>query len=202
MIDSVLTWALQRRLTAINHFRNHPHEVQHKLLQELLHTARDTEWGQRYGFADGFEGRELAQRVPVSSYEDLYPAIERVLRGEPDVLWPGRVTWFAKSSGTTNARSKYIPVTRESLEAGHYRAGRDMVALATTLYPAEKILGGKTLSLGARMAPILFAPTTPIPASATYRPSLCRTYLVGPSFCARPRWNWRCWMSGKRKLSA
>lgn len=158
MIDSVLTWAVQRRLTAINHFRNHPHEVQRELLRGLLHTARATEWGQRYGFADGFDGRELAQRLPVSSYEDLYPAIERVLQGEADVLWPGRVTWFAKSSGTTNARSKYIPVTRESLEAGHYRAGRDMTALATALYPAERILGGKTLSLGGTHGPNPFRP--------------------------------------------
>ncbi len=74
MIDSIITWAVQRRLTAIDHFRQHPHEVQREVLRGLLHTACDTEWGQRYGFADAVDGRELAQRLPVSSYEDLYPA--------------------------------------------------------------------------------------------------------------------------------
>ncbi|MBC6991731.1 GH3 auxin-responsive promoter family protein [Hymenobacter sp. BT491] len=153
MINEILTWAVQRRLTSIEHFRNHPHEVQQQVLQELLSTARGTDWGMRYGFGDGFSAREFAQRVPVSSYEELYPEFERVLRGEQDVLWPGRVTWFAKSSGTTNARSKFIPVTRESLHDCHYRAGRDMTALATSLYPEARILSGKTLSLGGTHAP-------------------------------------------------
>ena len=121
--------------------------------QSLLHTARHTELGRRYGFADNLSGREFAERVPVSSYEELYPLLERVLQGEADVLWPGRVQWFAKSSGTTNARSKFIPVTRESLHEGHYRAGRDMTALATLHYPEVHILGGKTLSLGGTHGP-------------------------------------------------
>ncbi|MCB2380161.1 GH3 auxin-responsive promoter family protein [Hymenobacter sp. BT635] len=158
MIDSILTWTVQRRLASIDHFRQNPHEVQARVLQELLLKARTTEWGQRYGFADAPSAGEFAQRVPVSSYEELYPAIERVLRGEPDVLWPGTVQWFAKSSGTTNARSKYIPVTRESLQEGHYRAGRDMTALATVIYPESRVLSGKTLSLGGTHAPNPFRP--------------------------------------------
>ncbi|TGE26604.1 GH3 auxin-responsive promoter family protein [Hymenobacter metallicola] len=153
MIDSILTWTVQRRLASIDHFRQNPHEVQARVFQDLLQKARATEWGQRYGFADAPSAAEFAQRVPVSSYEELYPAIERVLRGEPDVLWPGRVQWFAKSSGTTNARSKFIPVTRESLHECHYRAGRDMTALATSLYPENRILAGKTLSLGGTHGP-------------------------------------------------
>ncbi|MCB2410416.1 GH3 auxin-responsive promoter family protein [Hymenobacter lucidus] len=158
MIDSILTWTVQRRLASIDHFRQHPHEVQARVLQELLLKARATEWGQRYGFADAPNAAEFARRVPISSYEALYPAIERVLRGEPDVLWPGRVQWFAKSSGTTNARSKFIPVTREALHECHYRAGRDMTALATALYPENRVLAGKTLSLGGTHAPNPFRP--------------------------------------------
>ncbi|PJJ48373.1 GH3 auxin-responsive promoter family protein [Hymenobacter chitinivorans] len=158
MIDSILTWTVQRRLASIEHFSQNPHEVQAQVLQDLLLRARSTEWGQRYGFADAPSAWEFAQRVPVSSYEELYPALERVLRGEPDVLWPGPVQWFAKSSGTTNARSKYIPVTRESLQECHYRAGRDMTALATALYPENRILAGKTLSLGGTHAPNPFRP--------------------------------------------
>lgn len=148
MINGILSWAVQRRLASIRHFRDNPHEVQHAVLKELLQTARATEWGRRYGFADRLTGYEFAQRVPISSYEELVPDLERVMRGEADVLWPGRVQWFAKSSGTTNARSKYIPVTREALHQGHYRAGRDMVALSTLHYPEAQLLGGKTLSLG------------------------------------------------------
>jgi hypothetical protein len=153
VLDSILTWAVQRRLTSIEHFRQHPHEVQHRLHQSLLHTARHTEVGRQYGFADKLSEREFAERVPVSSYEELYPLLERVLQGEADVLWPGKVQWFAKSSGTTNARSKFIPVTRESLHDGHYRAGRDMTALATLHYPEVQILAGKTLSLGGTHGP-------------------------------------------------
>jgi hypothetical protein len=148
VINGILTWAVQRRLASIWHFRDHPHEAQQVVLRELLRTAQATEWGRRYGFADELTGREFAQRVPISAYEELYPALERVLRGEADVLWPGRVQWFAKSSGTTNARSKYIPVTREALHECHYRAGRDMVALSTLHYPEACLLSGKTLSLG------------------------------------------------------
>ncbi|WP_240635537.1 GH3 auxin-responsive promoter family protein [Hymenobacter rigui] len=158
MISTVLTWAVQRRLASIEHIRQHPHEAQAQVFQSLVHTARNTAWGRQYGYADAPSAREFAQRVPISSYEQLYPQIERVLRGETDVLWPGRVEWFAKSSGTTNARSKYIPVTRESLHDCHYRAGRDTTALATLYYPEIDVLGGKTLSLGGTHGPNPFRP--------------------------------------------
>lgn len=161
MISTVLTWAVQRRLASIHHFRDNPHEVQQAVLQSLLHTARTTAWGRRYGYADAPSAPDFAQRVPISTYEQLYPEIERVLRGEADVLWPGRAEWFAKSSGTTNARSKFIPVTRASLHEGHYRAGRDMTALATLYYPETDALGGKTLSLGGTHGPNPFRPDGP-----------------------------------------
>lgn len=161
MLDTLLTWMVKPRLARLERLRREPHAVQAELLQELLRTARHTDWGRLYGYADGLSARELAQRVPVSSYEHLYPWIERTLRGEDDVLWPGRVQWFAKSSGTTNARSKYIPVTPASLEDCHYRAGRDMVAVAQTLYPEAGVLRGKTLSLGGSLAPNTFRPDDP-----------------------------------------
>jgi len=159
VINGILTWAVQRRLASIWHFRDHPHDAQQTVLRELLHTARATEWGSRYGFGDGLTSHEFAERVPISTYEELYPALERVMLGEADVLWPGRVQWFAKSSGTTNARSKYIPVTRAALHECHYRAGRDMVALTTLHYPEARVLGGKTLSLGGTHGPNPLRPT-------------------------------------------
>ena len=161
MINGILSWAVQWRLASIRHFRDHPHEAQQAVLRDLLGTARNTEWGRRYGFEANLTGREFAQRVPVSSYEELVPELERVMRGETDVLWPGRVQWFAKSSGTTNARSKYIPVTRESLHECHYRAGRDMTALATLHHPEARLLGGKTLSLGGAHTPNPLRPDDP-----------------------------------------
>ncbi|AYA38008.1 hypothetical protein D3Y59_13735 [Hymenobacter oligotrophus] len=161
MIDTLLTWMVKPRMVRLERMRSEPHATQREVLQDLLQTARHTDWGRMYGYADGLNAREFAQRVPVSSYEQLYPWIERVLHGEDDVLWPGRVQWFAKSSGTTNARSKYIPVTPQSLEDCHYRAGRDMVAVAQTLYPEAGILRGKTLSLGGTHVPNPFRPDDP-----------------------------------------
>ena len=152
---------MQRRLASIARFRDQPHAAQQQVLRTLLATARGTEWGRAHGFGEAPSAAEFARRLPVQTYEQLYPTLERVLRGEADVLWPGRPQWFAKSSGTTNARSKYIPVTRESLHECHYRAGRDMTALATYLYPENKVLGGKTLSLGGTHAPNPFRPAEP-----------------------------------------
>ena len=154
ILDQLLARAVQlSSLPRLAHLRQQPHEVQARLLRGLLARARRTEWGRRYGFGEPLSAAGFARRVPVSTYEQLYPELEKVLRGQPDVLWPGRPQWFAKSSGTTNARSKYIPVTPEALQHGHYRAGRDMLALSTHLYPRERLLAGKTLSLGGAHAP-------------------------------------------------
>ncbi|MCR5888069.1 GH3 auxin-responsive promoter family protein [Hymenobacter sp. J193] len=160
MISNILTWAAQRRLASIDHFRQHPLAAQQQVFEGLLHTARDTAWGRQYGYAEAPSRQEFAQRVPVSSYEQLYPHLERMLQGEADVLWPGTTMWFAKSSGTTNARSKYIPVSRQSLHDCHYRAGRDMVAMATSLYPEADVMAGKTLSLGGTHTANPFRPHT------------------------------------------
>ena len=162
MLDQLLATAVQwGSLPRLARIRQQPHEAQARLLHRLLHRAQATEWGQRYGFRDNPTAADFARRVPVSTYEQLYPELEKVLRGQPDVLWPGRPRWFAKSSGTTNARSKYIPVTAEALHECHYRAGRDMLALSTHLYPRERLLAGKTLSLGGSHTPNPFRPHEP-----------------------------------------
>jgi hypothetical protein len=154
MFDLILSAAVQAgSLRRLRDIREQGIELQAQLLQYLLRRARRTEWGRRYGFGENPSAAEFAARVPVSTYEQLYPALERTLRGEADVLWPGRTSWFAKSSGTTNARSKFIPVTPEALYHCHYRAGRDMTALATHFYPTERLLAGKTLSLGGSHTP-------------------------------------------------
>ena len=159
MLDQLLATAVQwDSLPRLARIRERPLEVQARVLRQLLARAQGTEWGQRYGYKERLTPADFGRRVPVGTYEQLYPELEKVLRGQPDVLWPGRPRWFAKSSGTTNARSKYIPVTAEALHGGHYRAGRDMLALATHFYPQERLLTGKTLSLGGTHAPNPFRP--------------------------------------------
>jgi len=150
VLDLAIAAATQlTSLPRLRQVREQPHELQAAVLRYLLGRAQGTSWGRRYGYAPGLSASEFAARVPVSTYEQLYPELEKMLRGQPDVLWPGSAPrWQAKSSGTTNARSKFIPLTSEALRGNHYRAGRDMLALSTHLYPSHRLLQGKTLSLG------------------------------------------------------
>jgi hypothetical protein len=158
VLDLAIAAATQlTSLPRLRHVREQPHQLQAAVLRYLVGRARGTAWGQRYGYAAGLSAQDFAQRVPVSTYEQLYPELEKVLRGQPDVLWPGPAPqWQARSSGTTNARSKYIPLTAEALRGNHYRAGRDMLALSTHLYPEQRLLQGKTLSLGGSHGPSPF----------------------------------------------
>src|SRR6476661_282476 len=100
MFDLLLTAAVQAgSLRRIEHIRREGLDVQARVLRQLLRRARNTEWGQRYAFGENPTAAGFAERVPVSTYEQLYPELERVLRGEANVLWPGQPRWFAKSSG-------------------------------------------------------------------------------------------------------
>jgi hypothetical protein len=153
IINSVMTWVMKKRIDQIDHFRKHPHEVQHDVFTHLLHTARHTEWGKKYGYKDIRNVQAYQERVPVSAYEDLFPYIERVMKGEQNLLWPSAVSWFAKSSGTTNARSKYIPVSQEALEECHYKGGKDMISIYVNNYPDTKVFTGKGLSIGGSLQP-------------------------------------------------
>jgi hypothetical protein len=147
---------MKKRIHDIDLFRKYPHEVQLELFQDLISTAKSTEWGKKYGYGDSLSVREFQERVPISAYEDLYPNIERMMKGEQNVLWPSKIEWFAKSSGTTNARSKYIPVSPESLEDCHYKGGKDMLSIYVNLYPDTKLFTGKGLSIGGSHRPSEF----------------------------------------------
>ncbi|WP_108209944.1 GH3 auxin-responsive promoter family protein [Pontibacter mucosus] len=147
---------MKKRIHDIDLFRKYPHEVQLELFQDLISTAKSTEWGKKYGYGDSMSVQEFQERVPISTYEDLYPYIERMMKGEQNVLWPSKIEWFAKSSGTTNARSKYIPVSPESLEDCHYKGGKDMLSIYVNLYPDTKLFTGKGLSIGGSHRPSEF----------------------------------------------
>ncbi len=144
---------MKKRIHDIDLFRKYPHEVQEELFLNLIDTAKGTDWGKTYGYKDIASVREFQERVPVSTYEDLFPQIERVLKGEQNVLWPSKIEWFAKSSGTTNARSKFIPVSPESLEDCHYKGGKDMLSIYVNNYPDTKLFTGKALSIGGSHRP-------------------------------------------------
>ncbi len=129
-------------------FMKYPHEVQDEVLKKLIAAGRYTQFGQKYSFEDLVNYEDFKKRVPVHTYEQLYPYIERLLHGEQNILWPSEVKWFAKSSGTTNARSKFIPVTSEALEDCHFKGGKDLYSIFINNYPNTKIFSGKGLAIG------------------------------------------------------
>lgn len=148
IINSIFEWAFKKRSHQIELFMKYPIDVQNEVFSQLIEKASGTEWGTKYGYKDIQTYQQFQQRVPTSSYEDIYPYIERLMKGEPNILWPGAVSWFSKSSGTTNARSKFIPVTPEALEDCHYKGGKDMVSLYMTNYNQRSMFSGKSLTIG------------------------------------------------------
>lgn len=155
LINSILSFPLIRRLSDIELFKKYPAEVQEEMFYYLTDKAADTVWGQEHKFAEinaekDFEKslKLFRENTPLSSYDDIKPWITRARLGESDVLWPGTVKWFSKSSGTTSDKSKFIPVTKEALEDCHYRGGKDAYGIYIKRHPETKLLKGKTLSLG------------------------------------------------------
>ncbi len=148
LINSVINWINVKRIYQIELYRDHPHEIQDEVFFRLLEKARDTEWGKQYNFAKISKTKEFKENLPIQTYNDVKPYVDRLREGEKDILWPGGVKWFAKSSGTTSNKSKFIPVTKDSLEKCHIRGPKDVFALYLRNYPDSKLLKGKTLTLG------------------------------------------------------
>src|SRR5206468_877919 len=115
------------RLWRIEHWMNNPVAVQFELLQDLIASAQYTEFGRKHGFEKIYTIQSFKQSVPISEYEDLKPYIERCMQGEQNLLWNTPINWFAKSSGTTSEKSKFIPVSEESLEEGHFQGAKDVL---------------------------------------------------------------------------
>ena len=148
IFNSILSWVMKKRIHQIELFLKYPHEVQQDVFTNLIATAKNTEFGIEHGFRDIKTIEDYNQRVPVRSYEQHFPYIERTMRGEKNILWPSEIKWFAKSSGTTNAKSKYIPVTPESMEGCHMKGGKDMIAMYLNNHPDSLMFEGKGLSIG------------------------------------------------------
>jgi len=139
---------MSKRMRQIENFMLNPVETQENVLFENLSAARNTEYGKLYGFDEINDYESFRNHVPIVTYEEFEPFIDKARKGIPDVTWNGKIKWFAKSSGTTNAKSKFIPISDESLENCHYAAGKMMFAIYLNNHPDTEIFKNKNLRLG------------------------------------------------------
>ncbi|MDP4281114.1 MAG: GH3 auxin-responsive promoter family protein [Bacteroidota bacterium] len=148
LINSVLSWIMKKRIHQIELFMKYPHEVQEDWFRRLIATARNTEFGKAYDFRSIETQNEFRSRVPLNDYNSLKPYIERLKQGEQNLLWPGEIKWFAKSSGTTGDKSKYIPVSEEAMEECHFKGGKDMLSIYCNNHPGTQMFDGKSIAMG------------------------------------------------------
>ena len=148
LFNSVVNWFIKKRIDQIEQFIKEPIQTQEAVLFLQLLKAKDTVYGREFGFKDINSISDFQRQVPIVSYEDFEPYIERARQGEKDVIWQGSIRWFAKSSGTTNAKSKFIPITEESLNDCHYKAGKDLVSIYANNHPDNQLFSNKNLRLG------------------------------------------------------
>lgn len=148
LFNSVVNWFIKQRIDQIQNFMHHPVETQHGVLFSNLYRAEDTLYGEKFRFRDISNIKDFQNQVPIVTYEDFEPFIERARKGERDIIWPGSIRYFAKSSGTTNAKSKFIPITDDSLEDCHYKAGKDLISIYANNHPDNQLFTNKNLRLG------------------------------------------------------
>lgn len=148
LFNSIASWLLKKRYHQIELFLKYPGEVQEEVLHQLLEIAEDTELGKKYDFVSISNYETFRDRVPIVSYEEIEPMIERSRKGEQNIFWPTAIRWFAKSSGTTNAKSKFIPVSEEALDDCHFKSGKDMLCLYLNNNENSQLFTGKGLRLG------------------------------------------------------
>jgi hypothetical protein len=148
ILNSILVWAMKKRIHQIDLFIKYPVEVQTDWFKKLIDTAKDTEWGKSYKYSEINSIDAFKNKVPIQDYDSLKPFIDKAKNGEQNILWPGETKWFAKSSGTTNDKSKFIPVTQEALETCHYKGGKDLISFYINYNPDSKMFTGRGLVLG------------------------------------------------------
>lgn len=143
------------RLKEIEQYAGHAGDLQQRVLARLVGMASSTEWGKKYDYSSIHTYEDFKNRLPIQTYEEIKPYVARLRQGEQHLLWPSEIRWFAKSSGTTNDKSKFLPVSRESLHDTHYRGGQDAVAIYLGQNPESRFFSGKGLILGGSHAPDL-----------------------------------------------
>ena len=153
LINSIASWFLKKRMHQIELFIKYPNEVQQDVLNGLIDSAKDTFIGKKFDFSSINCYKDFSEKVPVFSYEDFSDKIELARKGENNIFWSSKIKWFAKSSGTTNAKSKFIPVSDESLQDCHYAAGKDLLCMYFNNNPNSQLFTGKSLRLGGSKSP-------------------------------------------------
>ncbi|MBL4668075.1 MAG: GH3 auxin-responsive promoter family protein [Flavobacteriales bacterium] len=148
IINSVFSWIIKKRIHQMELFMKHPIDVQNEVFLNLINTAKNTEWGRKYGYKSIKSYQDYINRVPLQDYESLRDQIIRIKHGEQNVLWPTDIKWFAKSSGTSTGKSKFIPVSKESLIDCHYKGGKDLLSIYHNNHPESKLILGKVLVVG------------------------------------------------------
>ena len=143
------------RLKEIEQYAGHAGDLQQRVLMRLVGMAASTEWGKKYNYSSIRTYEDFKNRLPIQTYEEIKPYVARLRAGEQKLLWPSEIRWFAKSSGTTNDKSKFLPVSKESLHDTHYRGGQDAVAIYLGQNPESRFFSGKGLILGGSHAPDL-----------------------------------------------
>jgi len=148
ILNKLFSWWMKKRIHQIELFLKYPMEVQNEWFNVLIQSAKYTEWGNKYSYKDIRSAKDFKERVPIQGYDDLKPYVDRIMKGEQNLLWPTEVKWFAKSSGTTSNRSKFIPVSREALEECHYKGGKDMLSIYCSHREDSEVFTGRTLMMG------------------------------------------------------
>ncbi len=148
LLSPAISSLARLRLWRIEGWRDNPIDAQREVLQDLVTSSQYTEFGRKYNFSNLFTLRAFKQAVPIQEYDDIKPYIQRIMDGEQNILWNTPVHWFAKSSGTTSDKSKFIPVSDESLEDCHYKAAKDVLTLYYNFNPESDLLTGKGLVIG------------------------------------------------------
>ena len=148
LLSPALSKLARMRLWRIENWSNHPVAAQREVLQDLVTAAQYTEFGKKYNFSKLFTVKEFKKNVPIHEYDDIKPYIHRMMNGEENILWNTPVTWFAKSSGTTSDKSKFIPISEESLHDNHFKGSKDLLSNYYKNFPSSDLLTGKGLVVG------------------------------------------------------
>lgn len=148
LLSSFLSWWMKKRIHQIELFIKYPHEVQQDVFQKLISSAQNTEWGKKHDYYSVKSIQDYRNRVPMQDYDSMKPFIQRLMSGEQNILWPSEIKWFAKSSGTTSDKSKFIPVSYEAIEDCHFKGAKDLLSIYCNNHSLTKIFTGKGLTLG------------------------------------------------------
>jgi len=147
-LNSIFAWFIKKRIHQIDLFKKYPLDVQRELLNKLVKSAQFTEWGEKHNFSKIVSYSSFKENVPLQDYNTVKPWVDRMFNGEQNLVWSSEIKMFAKSSGTTSDKSKFIPVSTESLEECHYKGGKDLLSIHYNNFPDTKLYKGKHLVVG------------------------------------------------------